>query len=844
LPLFSKNESDFDYESRTYTSDQSSIKGLIRSSLFVLATIVGFIIFGIYLAKVYDGLRQTTDRATENSIWVVGQIEPNSLQFKIAMDDYLLNPEDPSAEQRVKVTAGILMSRMDIVKIHIAEDRLAVRQELVKSFDAIFAQRDKLLAIASASDGAPTLNAVLIMQRDLNMFIERIRAFAVKIMRLAADMSANERAKLWSLVNGFALGSFILVLLLVGSMFMMILSWNRMVSTRAKEAEARESLQKTYDLSSEGILIVDRMARILTVNPAASAMFDLTSEDLENENFLSEIFFEYEDPKKFTWDIMTRGRHGGIVIEHGMTYRTTTCARRKDGTYLDLDLLVARDRDSRGRNVMVLFLRDITEQKAREAELREARDKAVRAVESRIRFFAAMSHEMRTPISGAIAAIDAINVRTKPTQDQKRLLRIAEKSANGALDQINNVLDLAWVERGDFHLDSEVFNYADVIEEAVDQFRPLAQSFGTVFELELEDREDANVKGPLRVFMRPLNNLLGNAIKHTQNGTITVRTGRHKNRIRIEVEDTGSGISESDRSRIFEPFIMGSSESSGPHKGSGLGLPIAKRAVESMGGEIGFSSKPGYGTLFWFTCELEAIDELDHQTIARLPEIIDETDSLKQRVLLVEDDEASRILGCEMLQFHGLDVTAVENGKEAFDLATEVNFPTILMDVNMPLMDGIEATAAIRKSGASAKAKIIGVTAFGAPDEVERFLACGMDQVMNKPLTSQNIQTIFGDVHKSDIKGVEAMVGKEKVNFALDSLRTEVKSFVAELKSLKASDDTKKPIDDAHRIKGLAALLQYTDLAEQIAICERHLKEGRVTEARILAPILEAKLSS
>lgn len=816
--------------------DQPARKGLIRSSFFVFATVIGFVIFGIYLMRVYDGLRETTDKATENSIWVVGQIEPNSLQFKIAMDDYLLNPEDPIAEQQLRMSAGILMSRMDIVKIHISEDRLAVIDELVQDYNSIFSYRPKLLAIARADEGTDTLNKAMVMQMDMNMFIERIRNFAVKTMRLAADKSAFERARLWSTINRFSQASVVLVFMLVASMFMMIFSWNRMIATRSKEAEARESLQKTYDLSSEGIMIVDRMARILTVNPAATEMLNLDESDLLNQNVIDTLYHGEGDPKQFAWNILTKGQHNGITLEHGMTHRTTTRARSKDGTMLDIDLLVARDRDSRGRSVLVLFLRDITEQKARETELRETRDKAVNAVESRIRFFAAMSHEMRTPISGAIAALDAINVRTNPNSDQKRLLSIAEKSAHAALDQINNVLDLAWVERGDFQLDIVEFNYVDVIEEAVDQFRPLAQSVGTMFELELDDRDTSFVRGPLRVFMRPLNNLLGNAIKHTKNGTITIRAAEYRGQVRIEVEDTGSGISEADRERIFEPFIMGDTKQFSATQSSGLGLPIAKRAVESMGGEIGYSSKLGYGTLFWFTCKLETSKTLSERIA--LPETLKmpalKSEAIKEEVLLVEDNEASRILACEMLEWHGLDVTIAENGREAVEIASSRKFPTILMDVNMPVMDGLAATKIIRKSSKSKDAKIIGVTAYGAPDEVERFLRSGMDDVINKPLTSGNIQSIFTGSKKNNQLSVKDIVGSEKIDSAMDSLRSEVKRLLEGLSSLNLKEEVDEMADEAHRIKGLAAILQLSDLAKQVGQCERLLKDGKIAEARSL----------
>ena len=815
--------------------------------MIVAVTIVCFAIFGFFVYRIYEGLKRTTEEATENSIWVVGQVEPNSLQFQLALNAYLQDPESSRNEERLKLTTGVLMSRMDIVEVHIYNRKLALREELIEAFKSILRIKPKLLRIVTANSGDDLTLAARSMTNDMPMFIEQIRAFAVKSMRLAADLSATERRNLWSLVNRFALAAFVLVLLFVTSLFMMIYSWMSMTHTRTKEAEARESLQQTYNLSSEGILIVDRYAKVVTINPAASEMFGLTDDDLNDKTVLRRIFVDFPEVNKMVWDILTEGYYKHIIIKEGMSRRVETLGRSKDGSILKLEVLTTRDRDSYGNPVLVLFMRDVTAQIAREDDLRKARDEAVRAVDSRIRFFAAMSHEMRTPISGAIAAIDAINVRTNPDTDQRRLLGIAEKSAHAALDQINNVLDLAWVERGDFQLDFEEFNYVDVIEEAVDQFRPLAQSVGTVFELELSDRDSTFVEGPLRVFMRPLNNLLGNAIKHTQNGTITVRAADFNGQVRIEVEDTGTGVSEEDRERIFEPFIMGNSGHVSATQSSGLGLPIAKRAVESMGGEMGYSSKQGYGSLFWFTCKLEPSSELPDPVLINIK--AEETPqaksgTIKDEVLLVEDNEASRILACEMLQWHGLDVTIAENGLEAVEIATSKRFSTILMDVNMPVMDGLIATQHIRTSGASAAARIIGVTAYGAPDEVERFMLSGMDQVISKPLTSQDIQSVFKESQNMTQPSVEDIVGPEKMDFALDSLRAEVKMLLEGLMSAKNEDELDEMANEAHRVKGLASILQFSELARLVTECEKYLRNGRASKAQSLAEDIRKAMST
>jgi CheY-like chemotaxis protein len=292
---------------------------------------------------------------------------------------------------------------------------------------------------------------------------------------------------------------------------------------------------------------------------------------------------------------------------------------------------------------------------------------------------------------------------------------------------------------------------------------------------------------------------------------------------------------------------MGTSGQFAATQSSGLGLPIAKRAVESMGGEMGYNSKKGYGSLFWFTCLLETSNTNSDQEIIKTDAKethLEISGTLNAEVLLVEDHEASRVLACEMLEWHGLDVTIARNGLEAVEIATSKKFSTILMDVNMPVMDGLIATQQIRKSGASVSARIIGVTAYGAPDEVSRFLLSGMDQVISKPLTNHDLHSVFKASQINLPSSVENIVGSEKMDFALDSLRTEVKTLLDRLVILDDKDELDEMADEAHRVKGLASILQFSELARFVSVCETHLRKGRRADARSLVGEIRKAMST
>lgn len=491
----------------------------------------------------------------------------------------------------------------------------------------------------------------------------------------------------------------------------------------------------------------------------------------------------------------------------------------------------------------ILFLfRNAAKLSSRGRELRNARDAAVQAAEARSRFFAVMSHEMRTPITGAIAAIDALRITTHTNEGQRRLASIADRSARMALEQINNVLDLAWLEQGDDPDTFVTFNVTDAIEDLIDQVRPMADRHGNEIELELPDREDAFVLGPQRIFMRPLQNLLGNALKFNVNGTITVRAAIHSGRLRVEVEDDGEGISEDLLEKIFEPFEQGGDGKTRGNSGNGLGLVIARQAVEGMNGKLGVSSSPGCGANFWFNIPIEQVsfEERPRHVGIQVEHGADEPFSprlSKHSILLVEDDDPSRMIAAEILRHFGQDVTEAVDGEEAVELAQSHHFDLIFMDVSMPRLNGEGATRKIRENSLCRDTPIIGVTAFGSADELSSFKSCGMDRVLPKPLTSRMILDVFSKnldcpVPKLGSQALSEGVSEESLNQAMSSLRTEVSRIIADLPHCPGKDCRRRMSDEVHRTKGLASVLGQSGLVEVLGALNDVLENapGRVID--------------
>lgn len=498
--------------------------------------------------------------------------------------------------------------------------------------------------------------------------------------------------------------------------------------------------------------------------------------------------------------------------------------------------------------VSIVFLfRNAKELMRRGQQIRSARDSAIKASEAKSRFFAVISHEMRTPISGVIAAIDALKATTQTSDQQYKLADVADRSARTALEQINNVLDLAWLEKGDHPNTFVSFNVRDAIEDMVEQVRPMSVRQGNEIELELPDRSASFVRGPHRIFLRPLQNLLGNAIKYNTNGLITVRAALHNGRLRVEIEDEGAGIPENQLEKIFEPFERLSDGKTRGETGTGLGLVIARRAVESMNGKIGVSSSLGCGALFWFEVPIEQVHVEDKQRHPRpaLEAEINRTcmpPRLKtHRILLVEDDEASRTISSEMLRFIGQDVTEATNGEEALKLARANRYDLIFMDVSMPRLNGEDATRMIRKRSKCEDVPIIGVTAFGSADEISAFQTCGMTKVMAKPLTHKLIIDVFEEFLNCTVRHDTAQsempegVSQESLNQAMTSLCQEVQKIIANLPNCPTKECREQMSAEVHRTKGLASILGRTAIVEILGELMDILKSspGRLVDDHI-----------
>ena len=412
---------------------------------------------------------------------------------------------------------------------------------------------------------------------------------------------------------------------------------------------------------------------------------------------------------------------------------------RKDGRRFVNELHISPVLGADGRPVAFLGIQhDVTARTRAEEAARKARREAERANAAKSDFIAFVSHEVRTPLNGVLGTLDLLT-DTPLSAEAQTYVETARRAGETLLWTVNGLLDLSRIEAGALDLEEVTFALAEPVREVMALQSPLAAEKGIGLTAALDPALPARVIGDPGRLRQVLLNLVDNARKFTSAGTVALRLTREGDRLAVEVRDTGPGIPAELRRRLFRRFQQADAGTARRHGGSGLGLMICRRLVEMMGGAIAVRSKPGEGSVFRFDLPLRAAPDPAAAATPAAPVAANLTEG---RLLLAEDSEASQLAAAAILRKAGYTVDLARDGAEAVTAAGAGRYDAILMDVRMPGLDGLGATARIRAlPGEAGRVPILALTASALPGDAARCLAAGMDAHLAKPVDRARLLT-------------------------------------------------------------------------------------------------------
>lgn len=512
-----------------------------------------------------------------------------------------------------------------------------------------------------------------------------------------------------------------------------------LVDRKTRELAEREALyrllaENTSDMISRVALDGTR----LYVSPACLRLIGYTPEELQRTNALSDVHPQHRPRLQAEYAKLALGEideSKGVFPLH-----------RKDGGWVqaEVTLQLVRDHSTGSPAELVVTKRDVTLQEQRseeltlaKAEAESARANAEQANEAKTVFLATMSHEIRTPLNGVIGYGDLLLESKDLSEVNRRYAERIGTSASALLTVVNDILDFSRIEAGQIEIDVHPFALGALVDNVLSIVGGLAAHKGLVLAKEVDSTLPTHLLGDQDRLRQILLNLLNNAVKFTAKGSILLTVDRvdsaggESDFLRFAVRDTGIGISAEQQGRLFQRFSQVDGSIRREFGGSGLGLAISKRLVELMGGRIGIDSEIGVGSMFWFEV---ALPEADMKDTPAGDSGTTDGRRLSARILLVEDMEINQDIACAVLRVGGHEVDVVSDGAQAVAAVQNRAYDIVLMDVQMPVMDGLTATRYIRAlDGPVRDLPIVALTANVLPFQLAELRAAGMSDHVGKP---------------------------------------------------------------------------------------------------------------
>ncbi|KIC50392.1 ATP-binding protein [Tateyamaria sp. ANG-S1] len=811
--------------------------GLNRYRLVISA---GFglllLLLAVMVANLAAQMRNLSLAAGDNTQWSIAQLDTEFANLNAILTRQLA--EGGLTENEVQLRIDIVLSRLDIVNSGRAAAIFGDSAEATQLIAPINAFANATIALLDKP--GPLVDAdmrrIQQMLRDVRL---EVRGIAVLGVRLGAEQSEARRAGfarqlLWT--GGVA----IMLLFLMGILLQLLVRLLDRAAQRDRELlTSSRKLASTVAASLDAIVTSDDEGRIIGFNAAAEDVFGWRRREIMGQRMEDTII--PHRMRKAHRDGMERylATSEPHVVDSG---RFEMSALRKSGEEFPVELNITTT-DVAGQKSFIAYVRDISERKISEQILIDARDRAQSMDKAKTRFLTIMSHEIRTPLNGIIGVLDLLKT-TALTPQQERYAKIATASSEILLEYVNEALDITRIEGGALQFSPQDFDLPQLMTSLIDVLDPLAREKNLSLSLDVAEAMRMRFHGDNNRIRQILTNLIGNAIKFTDTGEVKVSvTGIHgpeKTSVRFAVSDTGAGIAPDDQEHVFEDFVALAQGVGRQRRGDGLGLSIARRIAREMGGDIRLESEQGRGSVFTLVLPL---DRCDRKSVTdREAQTTSATKAHTCSVLVAEDNDINRRVLRDMLERMGHRVTEAVNGEDCLRKAALDRFDLIIMDISMPVMDGIKATRALRKGdGPNADTQIVGLTAHGREEYRETAERAGMNRFHTKPIRLDALRTIFSDV-EGDVQGAAQddqcddvlselidVLGFEKVRQTGHRFFDELHVFVEGADAVEDASDLRALRDAAHKLTGAAALLGLVQVEARLAAVEARAEVGDMT---------------